>query len=161
MYVGPNKIAEARAYRATVAESGLSGIFSKIFGKILPRELSPHQMRKKSAKRKAQVQALKSQISETERAAANQVADAQAQAQVEILKAKSLPASPVPGAGFSIPSPTQSFALTEQNPGQSIPVAPVASTASAAAPEENKTLLYAGIGAAALLGLYLFNRGRK
>lgn len=160
MYVGPNKIVEARAHRATVAESGLAGIFSKIFGKILPRELSPHQMRKTSAKRKAQVQALKAQIAETERAAGNQVADAKAQAQVEILKARSLP-SPTPGANFSIPSSTQSFALTEQNPAQSIPVAPVASAASAAAPEENKTLLYTGIGAAALLGLYLFKRGRK
>lgn len=141
----------------------LSGIFSKIrkaVHKLIPRELSPTLMIKHSKAQAAKVKALETQVSETQRAASNEVANAQTQARVDVLKATASPAAIAPG--FSIPTPTQQFPLTEFVPSQSIPVAPVATTAppSAVAPNDN-TALYVGLGAAGLLGLFFFMGKRK
>lgn len=160
MYVGPNKLAEARRYRATVEP--LSGILSKVkkaLYKITPKELDPHRMRRDLQKTKAQVAKLKAEAAGVQREAATQVADAQNQARIDVLKATVLPGtSPAPGANFSVPSPTQPFALTEQVPTSTAPGAPVESAAPA---ETDKTAFYVGLGLLGLGATYLFMRGRK
>ncbi len=165
MYMGPNKVARARRnYRTTVADPSLSGLWDKIqkvgykLTKWIPRELSPTKMLKHSAKQKGKVTALQTALIQSEAGSADAVAQAQTDAQLKILQAAQ-PSTAAPGASFAVPTPTQSFPLYEQNPAQ---FAPVASVASNAAPvEEDNTVLYVGLGAAALLGVYLVTRGRK
>lgn len=165
MYVGPNKVAQARRmYRATVPTSDLGGLWDKIqkvgykLTKWIPRELSPTKMLKHSAKQKGKVKALETALLQTQAGTADAVAQANADAQLKILAA-AVPTAATPGANFSVPTPVQSFPLIEQNPAQFSPVAPIAPTA---APQEDNTALYVGLGAAALLGVYLLKaRGRK
>ena len=156
MYVPRNTGAN---YRASLGDVG--GVFSKIrkaIHKLAPRELSPTLMFKHNAAQKAKVKALQTQVSETQRQAANEVENVKTDAAVQILQAKSTPA-------FSVPSPTPAFALPSAQPAQFSPVAqfapPAANASAASAPAEDNTTLYAGIGVAALLGVYLLARGRK
>jgi len=155
-------------YLGTNNPQQLSGVFSKLrkaVHKLIPRELSPMLMIKHSKAQAAKVKALETQVSETQRQAANEVQNVKTDAQVKILQAQSLPSATTPGGiapGFSIPTPTQQFPLTEFVPSQSTPVAPLAPTApsSAVAPTDN-TALYVGLGAAGLLGLFFFMGKRK
>ncbi len=138
----------------------LSGWFSKVrkaIHKLAPRELSPTLMIKHSKAQAAKVKALETTVSETQRVAANEVANAQTQAQVDVLKAQTLPPASVT-PGFSIPRPVAQFPLTEFSDSRSTPAAPIAPTAPAT-PEDN-TALYVGLGAVGLLGLY-FLTGKK
>ncbi len=155
MYVPRNTGAN---YRTSL--SGVDGIFSKIrktLHKLAPRELSPTLMFKHNAAQKAKVKALQTQVSETQRQAANEVENVKTQAAVDVLKATATPAA----SNFSVPSPTMSFALPSQLPAQFSPVAQFAppSSSTPAAPEDN-TALYVGLGAAALLGVYLLRKGK-
>lgn len=159
MYLGPNKVARARReYRTTVGDVG--GIISKIrkaIHKLAPRELSPTLMLKHQAAQKAKVKALQTQVSETQRQAANAVENVKTDAAVQILQAKAAPTSAA-APGFSVPSPTPQFMLTESAPTSVSPSAPIAASAPSV---EDKTTLYVGLGAAALLGLFLYTRGKK
>lgn len=161
MYLGPNKVAQARReYRTTVGDLGswLSKV-RKAIHKLAPRELSPTLMLKHQAAQKAKVKALETQVSETQRQAANAVENVKTDAAVQILQAKAAPTpSSVAAPGFSTPSPVQPFMLTESQPSQLAPSAPIAAPA---APADDKTMLYVGLGAAALLGLVLYTRGKK
>jgi hypothetical protein len=145
--------------------SQLSGIFSKIkkkIDKVLPKELSPTRIIKSAAKRKATIKNLKTQVSETQRAAANEVENVKTAAAVEVLQAKATPSvSSVAAPNFSIPSPTPAFSLNESVPAQMNPVASVAPTAPTSAVASDNTALYVGIGAAGLLGLYFLMGKRK
>lgn len=160
MYLGPNKLAEAQRYRATVEP--LSGILDKVkkaLYKITPKELDPHRMRRDLQKAKAKLAATKGAVAAAERDAATQVADAQNQARIDVLKASALPTtSPAPGASFGVPSPTQSFALAEQVPGAFSPSAPVASSATQV---EDRTPFYIGLGVLGLGAAFLLWRKRK
>ena len=155
MYVPRNTGAN---YRASLGDVG--GVLSKIrkaIHKLAPRELSPTLMFKHNAAQKAKVKALETTVSETQRQAANDVENVKTTAAVQVLQAKA-----APGA-FSIPSPSQSFALPSEQPMQFSPVPQFVAPTSAApsAPSEDKTTLYVGIGVAALLGVFLLKRARK